>query len=121
MHHDAVFDMRSKPVAGGHGHQATFDASGHLIENGTIACGSADYVSPESFVDGSMSSHRDQDVKPYIWAVHLDGNPGHPDNLTGVLTDAVPSRLAKPCIYQGFFLNQYMRLRPSFPTGVQSP
>lgn len=121
MHHEAVFDMRSKPVAGGHGHQATFDASGRLIENGTIACGSADYVSPESFVDGSMYSHRDQDVKPYIWALHLDGNPGHPDNLTGVLTGAIPSRLSKPCIYQGFFLNQYMRLRPSFPTGVQSP
>lgn len=63
----------------------------------------------------------DMRSKPVAGALHLDGNPGHPDNLTGVLTGAIPSRLSKPCIYQGFFLNQYMRLRPSFPTGVQSP
>ena len=121
MHHDAVFEIRSKPIAGGHGHQATYDAVGMLIDNGTIAAGTADYVSPESIWDGSKEAHREADVKPYIKALHMDGNPGHPDNMTGFLTEAVPSRLTLPCIYQGHFIRQYINKRPSFPTGVEEP
>ena len=121
MHHDAVFDMRSKPVAGGHGHQATFDAAGNLVTNGTIACGTADYVSPESIWNGSKYSHKEEDVQPYFFALHLDGNPGLPDNGTGLLTELVPSRLTRPCIHQGFYTRQYLRLRPSFPTGTSHP
>lgn len=120
-HHDAVFDMRSKPVAGGHGHQATFDAAGNLVTNGTIACGTADYVSPESIWNGSKYSHKEEDVQPYFFALHLDGNPGLPDNGTGLLTELVPSRLTRPCIHQGFYTRQYLRLRPSFPTGTSHP
>ena len=119
MHHDAVHDIRSKPVAGGHGHQATYGSDGLIITNGTIAAGTADYVSPESMWDGTQQAHREQDVKPYIWALHLDGNPGKPDNLTGMMTGSVPSRLSRPCIFQGTQINRYIQLRPSFPTGIQ--
>ena len=118
MHHDAAFEIRSKPVAGGHGHQATYDGVGKLIEDGTIACGTADYVSPESLWDGSMKAHREADVKPYIKALHLDGNPGHPDNGSGLFSETVPSRLTQPCLHQDYYLRQYLNKRPSFPTGV---
>ncbi len=118
MHHDAVFELRSKPVSGGHGHQATYDGGGNLIEDGTIACGTADYVSPESLWDGSKKAHREADVKPYLKALHLDGNPGHPDNGSGLFSETVPSRLTLPCLHQGYYLRQYLNKRPSFPTGV---
>ena len=121
MHHDAAFEMRSKPVSGGHGHQATYDTGGALIMDGTIAAGTADFVSPESLLNGSTKRHRNEDVYPYVQALHMDGNPGSPDNMSGLLTDAVPSRLTLPCIYQGSNIGSYMTLRPSFPTGVQSP
>ena len=119
MHHDAAKDMRSKPVSGGHGHQATYDHAGMLITNGTIAAGTADFVSPESMWNGTQQAHREQDVKPYIWALHLDGNPGRPDNTTGLATSLVPSRLSRPCIYQGEYIEHYMELRPSTPTGIK--
>ena len=119
MHHGASFEIRSKPVSGGHGHQATYDQAGYLVTNGTIAAGTADYASPESAFDGSMSNHREMDVKPYLLAVHLDGNPGRPDNLTGLIPEVVPARLSRPCIYQGTNINHYLTLRPSFPTGIE--
>ena len=121
MHHDAAFEMRSKPVSGGHGHQATYDTGGALIMDGTIAAGTADFVSPESLLNGSTKRHRNEDVYPYVQALHMDGNPGSPDNMSGLSTDAVPPRLTLPCIYQGSNIGSYMTLRPSFPTGVQSP
>ena len=121
MHHDAVFDMRSKPVSGGHGHQATYDAGGCLITNGTIAAGTADFVSPESVLDGSAARHRNADVHPYLYALHLDGNPGLPDNLTGWFTESVPSRLSRPCIHQGENIHSYIVLRPTLPTGIAPP
>ncbi len=45
LHHDAKYEIRSNPVAGGHGHQATYDKTGALIEN-PIAAGTADLFAP---------------------------------------------------------------------------
>ncbi len=113
MHPGATFEARSKPVPGGHGHQATYDARGELITS-TIAAGTADYVSPEK----NAIKHRNEDVWPYINALHLDGNPGLPDNGFGILTEMVPLNISHPCIYQGTFLNQYLQLRPTLSHGA---
>ena len=45
LHHNARFEMRSKPIFGGHGHQAMYDRAGVLIEQ-PIAAGSADISAP---------------------------------------------------------------------------
>ena len=113
MHPGATFEARSKPVPSGHGHQATYDARGELITS-TIAAGTADYVSPEK----DAIKHRNEDVYPYIHALHLDGNPGLPDNGFGILTTMAPLNISHPCIYQGTFLNQYLQLRPTLSHGA---
>ena len=120
MHHDAVYELRSKPINGGHGHQATYDGNGQLITS-TIAAGTADFAAPESVIEGTVQMHRNEDVYPYIRALHLDGNPGLPDNGAGWMTKTIPCRLSLPCIYQGRNVNDYISLRPTLPTGIQTP
>ena len=115
LHHDAVYEMRSAPVAGGHGHQATYDSDGNLIRT-TIAAGTADKFSPSSL--GAAGNHRDEDVHPYLDALQLDGNPVRPTNGTGLFTQTVPSRLDAPCLYQGSRSDDYLSCRPSLPTGT---
>ena len=117
MHHDAAFEMRSVPVQGGHGHQATYNASGELITT-TISAGTADFVSPEGM---AVFEHRDEDVIPYVMAIHLDGNPCRADNPIGMFTEFSPMRLDRPCIFQGSHLNRYLQLRPTLPTGIDEP
>lgn len=114
----AAWEMRSKPDADGHGHQATYDNAGSLITS-TIAAGTADKVSPGSWYDKRTANHRNIDVIPYIMALQLDGNPVWADNLTGLIRNIVPSRLDRPCIYVGTETEEYLRLRPTPPTGVQ--
>lgn len=115
LHHNAVYEMRSAPIAGGHGHQATYDANGNLIR-ATIAAGTADKVSPTSL--GAKRRHRQYDVHPYLDALQLDGNPVLPSNATGLMTETVPSRLNAPCLYQGSFTDSYLFCRPTTPTGT---
>lgn len=117
MHHDAVYEMRSIPVEGGHGHQATYNAQGTLIVN-TIAAGTADRFAPESIWNKSIQKHRLHDVLPYIRCLQLDGNPILTDNKTGLLTDAIPTRFTRPCIFQGQETDAYLVRRPIIPTGV---
>lgn len=117
MHHDAVYEMRSHPVDGGHGHQATYNGQGVLILS-TIAAGTADKSSPESIWNGSIKRHRIYDVLPYIRCLQLDGNPILTDNATGLLTDAIPTRFTTPCIFQGPETDDYLVRRPTNPTGV---
>jgi hypothetical protein len=116
LHHDAKYEMRSGPVSGGHGHQATYDANGVLIET-SIAAGTADFVAPYDKNDSvriwSASEHRDKDVHPFIRALQLDGNPVHPNNKK------VPTNLTRPCIYEGPNTDKYIEKRPVLPTGKQ--
>ena len=117
LHHDAAWDMRSKPVAGGHGHQATYNAQGILITAG-VAAGSADFVAPT--ITGALGGgHNEQDVKPFIRALQLDGNPCLPVYVkTGVFGDFI-SNVKRPMICQGDHLNAYLERRPATPTGTQ--
>ena len=118
MHHNAVTEMRSFAVSGGHGHQATYDDAGCLIVQ-TIAAGTSDKVSPASLWDGSITEHRNQDVTPYIRALQIDGNPILTDNATGLFPNGVPTRFTRPCIFQGNETDAYLIRRPPTPTGVQ--
>ena len=120
MHPKAVYELRSKPVSGGHGHQATYDAQGNLITE-SIKAGTADIASPsERRKLGRVSTHKYEDVHPYIRALQLDGNPIHPDNALGIITRFAPRNLSRPPLRVGPFTEQYLQLRPPVPTGVLS-
>ncbi len=110
LHHDAKYEMRSGPVSGGHGHQATYTMDGFLIET-PIAAGTADLVAPYDENDSvriwSVSEHRDKDVYPFIRALQLDGNP--------VLPRDINRNLNRPCIYMGSNTDKYIEKRPVLP------
>ena len=110
LHHDACFGMRSSND-GESGHQATYDAVGSLITS-SIAAGTADYRRPY-LVSGfpNWQRHLNADVKPFILALQLDGNPVQPLNIY--------RDLSRPCLYQGGHADTYITLRPIIPTGVQ--
>jgi len=113
LHHNAVYDMRSERVTGGYGHQACYDAKGFLITN-TIAAGTADLVAPYwKGMPVFAKEHRNEDVYPFIRALQLDGNPCLVKTLT------IPKTLSRPCVYQGDYLDQYLKCRPIIPTGTQ--
>ncbi|MCL1919606.1 MAG: hypothetical protein FWG50_00785 [Kiritimatiellaeota bacterium] len=115
LHHNAPFEMRSKPVTGGHGHQAMYDTNGLLIET-TIAAGTADFVSPDG--PNSARRHRNFDVYPYIRALQLDGNPVRSVSAAiGLGVVDAPTNLDRPCIYQGDYTDSYIERRPVLPTG----
>jgi hypothetical protein len=112
LHHDAKYEMRSGPVSGGYGHQATYTAKGILITS-PIAAGTADISAPYYANDilntfGTFK-HREQDVYPFIRALQLDGNPVHPNNKFA------PTNLNRPCIYRGANTDRYVRRRPVLP------
>lgn len=90
-HYDASWEMRSKEVEGGHGHQACYDKKGKLIQAtpGSVphliaAAGTADKEAPISL------AHANADVWPFVRAAQLDGNPVEAKgrlNLPEKLTD----------------------------------
>ena len=108
LHHDAKYEMRSKPTSGGHGHQAMYNIGGQLI-TAPIAAGTADLYAPfDSLgIPSSAKSHRDQDVYPFIRALQLDGNP--------VLPTDINRNLNRPCIYRGPNTDKYVERRPVLP------
>ncbi len=108
LHHDAKYEMRSKPTSGGHGHQAMYNIGGQLI-TAPIAAGTADLYAPfdSRGIPSSAKSHRDQDVYPFIRALQLDGNP--------VLPTDINRNLNRPCIYRGPNTDKYVERRPVLP------
>ena len=123
LHHDAKYEMRSGPVSGGHGHQATYDVNGIIIED-PIAAGSADISAPYYANDllraRNGTTHREEDVYPFIRALQLDGNPVHPENAWyGFGIADIPINLNRPGIYKGAKTDQYVARRPVLPTGKQ--
>jgi len=114
LHHDAKYEMRSKPVSGWHGHQAMYDAHGYLITT-PIAAGTADLFAPYNSIDWPYldSDHREEDVYPFIRALQLDGNPVHPKSKS------FPTDLTRPCIHTGANTGKYIKKRPVLPTGIQ--
>jgi len=120
LHHDAKYEMRSSPVAGGHGHQATYDETGSLIED-PIAAGTADLFAPykASGKANWKTNHRDEDVYPFIRALQLDGNPVHSMGTVVLGLIDAPMNLNRPCLYKGTRTLQYIEKRPVLPTGKQ--
>ena len=114
LHHDAAYEMRSHPVAGGYGHQAMYCASGKLLVE-PIAAGSADLFAPYN-ADGTAqknTNHRNYDVYPFIRALQLDGNPVQKvGTIVGI--DA-PQNLDRPAIFKGLNINRYVERRPVLP------
>lgn len=100
-HPGAVFGMRSEPISGGHGHQATYDINGLLITDPKLGAGSVDKFSPE-FGD----SHINADVLPFVRAAQLDGNP------VEAFLNAIPIRMEGKLLHFGTHLQRYFELRP---------
>ena len=114
FHPGAAWEMRSYPVAGGHGHQACYDKNGILIRSG-VSAGTADFVSTVNSSGRIMPSvgHRNEDVWPFIRAAQLDGNPCLPNSVT------VPTDFKRPMMFQGSHLDMYLKVRPPLPTGTR--
>ena len=115
LHHDARFEMRSVPVGSvGYGHQATYDSNGVLITE-AISAGTADIFAPydKHGVLRPFTTHREQDVLPFIQSLQLDGNPVKPNIVWK------PTNLNRPCLYKGQYIQQYISKRPVLPTGTQ--
>jgi hypothetical protein len=110
-HNDAEFSMRSSVTAGGHGHQACYDVNGNLIESG-VAAGSADFSAPWSFNNWSLA-HVNNDVKPFVWAFQLDGNPVERTNL-GYNT-------SNPLMIEGAYIEKYFERRPPHTNNQINP
>ena len=101
-HNDAAFGMRSSETTGGHGHQACYDTNGVLIVSG-VSAGSADFSAPWSWSNWS-TAHIANDVKPFVWAFQLNGNPVMQTNK-GLNT-------SNPLIIEGSYLEDYFDRRP---------
>jgi hypothetical protein len=111
MHHDAKYEMRSVPIgADGNGHQATYDAAGNLITD-PIAAGTADIFAPVDAhgIVRRSTTHRNEDVRPFILALQLDGNPVKPNS------NWAPTDFNRPCLYKASYVNQYISKRPVLP------
>jgi hypothetical protein len=99
--------MRSETVAGGHGHQATYDGAGNLILSG-VAAGTADRF------ESGTSAHANGDALPFIWASQLDGNPVQEGAFLNY-------GLSDPLLYEsGENIEKYLRVRP-IDTGMYVP
>jgi hypothetical protein len=103
FHPGGAYEMRSRVVGEGHGHQAVYDSEGRLIREGPGA-GSADKGAPRLWAFG-LIKHRDRDVRPYVWAAQLDGNPVNP---TWLFTD-LDARLVR----EGEHIKRYQSVRPA--------
>jgi hypothetical protein len=109
-HPDADHEIRSEEVAGGHGHQACYNAAGLLIRSG-VSAGTAD----RAFYGNTSgaNSHVDLDAIPFVWAVQLDGTPAQGEE--GVFPDY--TNLDNPIMHEGYFIQQYIQLRPAIANG----
>jgi hypothetical protein len=112
-HWGATYEMRSARTAGGHGHQATYNANGQLITDSNcpvigpkdFPCVSAGSADKSHYSNVLFDSHLDNDVLPFIRAAQLDGNPV---NRTGPATD-----LTRPLIRVGENIQKYFKVRPT--------
>jgi len=103
FHPGGAYEMRSRAVGDGHGHQAVYDAAGKLIREG-LGAGSADKGTPRLWGFGLMK-HLDRDVRPFVWAAQLDGNPV---NAIWLYRD-----LNAPLVRLGDHVKAYQSVRPA--------
>ena len=109
-HPAGYYEMRSKSVTGGHGHQAVYSETGDIILSGPSA-GSADWATPDWLYTDAL--HAAHDVRPYIFAAQLDGNPIQANNYY------IPTNLTGPMMHFGVYLNRYLECRPPVPNDRQ--
>ena len=118
MHPKAVYELRSIAIGDAHGHQATYDANGILITDG-IKAGTADIATPYPIAKWWRPiNHREKDVKPYIRALQLDGNPIYPVDTDGAFSENFPRNISRPPLRVDSFIREYLQRRPTIPTGV---
>jgi len=80
-----------------------YDAAGKLIREG-LGAGSADKGTPRLWGFGLMK-HLDRDVRPFVWAAQLDGNPV---NAIWLYRD-----LNAPLVRLGDHVKAYQSVRPA--------
>jgi hypothetical protein len=60
-------------------------------------------------IQWSVEGHKNADVKPFVWAAQLDGNPveggGTPEYID----------LNQPMLYEGWYIDRYLEVRPPVP------
>lgn len=114
-HPGSAFEMRSLPAYRSpydpsfsllYGHQACYDDKGSLVRNG-VGAGSADREVPLTS-GGSATGHRDKDVRPFIRAAQIDGNPVQANS------HFAPTNLDHPMLYKGGYISHYLEVRPTF-------
>ena len=105
FHPDGYYELRSYKTPGGHGHQVFFDNSGLLLKSG-VSAGSADRAAP--FPENlNPFLHEEADVIPFMWALHLDGNP--------TMQTWTKTNLTRPIMHEGFYIGRYLEVRPALP------
>ncbi len=112
-HPGAAYEMRSYATPNNHGGQVCYDSSGHIITSG-MSSGSADREAPAP-AQLNGTKHRDADVKPFIWAAQLDGNPV--EGIEGNLIQGILpyTNMTAPMLYKGDYINKYLEVRPPVP------
>jgi hypothetical protein len=113
FHPGAVYEIRSEATPGGHGHQVTYDADGHIIIQPILGAGSADKGHPSSSNPFAMVRHFSMDVIPFVWAAQLDGNPVE-------CNASFCSDLDQPLMHWGRHMDQYFVVRPVWARTTQS-
>ena len=105
-HPNGYYKARSEKTPNGHGHQAIYNQSAIIIRGG-VSAGSADKEAPfPSNLNPNL--HVDADVKPFIWAAQLDGNPVEEDFTT----------MTAPLLHEGANLLRYFDRRPAIANGL---
>ncbi|MBC8206880.1 MAG: right-handed parallel beta-helix repeat-containing protein [Kiritimatiellales bacterium] len=117
-HFNATFEMRSERTDGRHGHQACYNGSGVLIRpaGGNLevlaSSGTADFGHPSNRV---APLHLTTDVRPFLRAAQLDGNPVEGLGLLGSL---IPENMSHPLVRIGPHLQDYYARRPAHATNT---
>ena len=103
FHPGGVFEMRSLTTTHGHGHQAVYGTDRRLIREGP-GRGSADKSAP-GYPGFGILRHVSWDVRPFVWAAQLDGNPVNPK----LFYEDLDARL----IRAGEHIDRYFSVRPA--------
>ncbi len=107
MHPNAYFEARSYATPGGHAHQMCFNAGGGLLKSDAgVSAGSADKAAAFP-MNLDWRLHVNADVKPFIWALQLDGTPADQQTTT----------LSAPIMHEGANLKKYSECRPAIANG----
>ncbi len=108
-HPGASYEMRGLPTGNKNGHQVCYNPSGILLDSG-VKAGSADKVMPWAPpIQWDTDGHKNADVKPFVWAAQLDGNPAEGGGTPEYID------LSAPLLYEGGCIKQYLEVRPPVP------